>query len=422
MPDNWKTYKLGEILKVKHGYAFKGKYFTTEPNKNLLLTPGNFEKDGGIKFNWVKQKFYIGEYPEDYILSPNSLVIAMTDLTQACDILGAPLLIKDSKFHYLHNQRLGLVQENEKLASKNFLFYYFNSRKYRDRLVATKTGSTVSHTAPERIYDCEVNLPPLPEQKSIASILSALDDKIELNLQMNKTLEEMAMALYKHWFVDFGPFQEGEFVNSELGEIPKGWEVKEISDIAEVNSKSVGKKNKIGIIEYIDISSVGEGSVGQIQTIPFSESPSRARRIISDGDIVWSTVRPNRKSRFLALGFSSQTIVSTGFAVISPRTVSYAFLYPFTCTEEFVDYLVSRATGSSYPAVTGKIFEDAKLVVPTPQVMESYNKFVEPLYLQFSQNNKENQTLTQLRDTLLPKLISGEVRVKEAEKIFSEVL
>jgi len=162
--------------------------------------------------------------------------------------------------------------------------------------------------------------------------------------------------------------------------------------------------------------------VEQVQELTIAKAPSRAKRIIRDGDIVWSTVRPNRKSRFLALGFKDNTIVSTGFAVVTPLKLPYAYLYPYTCTEEFNEYLVSRATGSSYPAVTGKIFEEAKVICPIGEIVCDYEQIVNPYYLQFASNNNENQTLTKLRDTLLPKLISGEVRVKDIEKTVNQLL
>jgi len=105
MPNNWKTYKLGDLLKIKHGFAFKGEFFSDEKNDNVLLTPGNFNSYGGIKFNWDKQKFYKGEFPEDYILNEGDLIIALTDLTQSCSILGSTAIIKDNDYTYLHNQR-----------------------------------------------------------------------------------------------------------------------------------------------------------------------------------------------------------------------------------------------------------------------------------------------------------------------------
>ncbi|MDR5589019.1 restriction endonuclease subunit S [Salegentibacter agarivorans] len=415
-PDNWKVSEFRRIAELRHGYQFRNYDFTSEGIKIFKITQikGNATVD-------ISSCSYIDpdrlKKFEGFRINKGDILMALTGAT-----IGKIARYTENET-ILQNYRVGnFFPLDEDVFSKDYLYHFLRSKNFYNQILAGQTQSAQQNIGKEDINKMSILVPPIKEQKSIASILSALDDKIELNLQMNKTLEEMAMAIYKHWFVDFGPFQDGEFVDSELGEIPKGWEVKNIKEIAEVNSKSISKNSKIDIIEYIDIASVGEGLVENIQPILLSEAPSRARRIISDGDIVWSTVRPNRKSRFLALGFNNRTIVSTGFAVTSPKTVPYSFLYPFTCTENFVDYLVSRATGSSYPAVTGKIFEEAKLVVPTQNILEKYNEIAEPLYLQFSKNNMENQTLTQLRDTLLPKLISGEVRVKDAEKTLSEVL
>ena len=417
MPENWKTYRVGEVANLSTGFAFKSKDYRNTGHLKVIrgknITEGYLRWGEDSRFwNFSMEKL------DKYVVAEGDIVVGM----DGSKIGKNRAIITRQDLPSILAQRVGRINAKPKIAEQKFLWQLINNKIFEEYIDNVKTGTSIPHISLTQIGNFEIKLPPLQEQKTIASILSALDDKIKLNLQMNQTLEEMSMALYKHWFVDFGPFQDGEFVDSELGEIPKGWEVKSIKDIAEVNSKSISKNAKLDIIDYIDIASVGEGWVENIQPILFSEAPSRARRIISDGDIVWSTVRPNRKSRFLTLGFNNRTIVSTGFAVTSPKTVPYSFLYPFTCTENFVDYLVSRATGSSYPAVTGKIFEEAKLVVPIQNILEKYNEIAEPLYLQFSKNNIENQTLTQLRDTLLPKLISGEVRVKDVEKTLSEVL
>ncbi len=214
----------------------------------------------------------------------------------------------------------------------------------------------------------------------------------------------------------------GKFIDSELGPIPEGWEVKRLGEVVSVNSNSIKKNNEPSEINYIDIASVNEGWVADVQHLSYADAPSRAKRIVSDGDIVWSTVRPNRKSRFLAFGMGENTIASTGFAVLTPNRLPYSYIYPYSCTEEFVGYLVSRATGSSYPAVTGKIFEEAKVLLPPDEIVNAYDELCQPFFVQYSLNSIENQTLTALRDTLLPKLISGEVRVKDVESQVAEVL
>lgn len=409
MPENWKTYKLGEILKVKHGYAFKGENFTIEENENLLLTPGNFEMSGGIKFNWGKQKFYNGKFPRDYILNEKDLVIAMTDLTQSCDILGAPLIIKDSKFNYLHNQRLGLIIENREFIFKEYLFHYFNTYQYRSRVIATKSGSTVSHTAPERIYDCDITLPCLPEQRAIASILSALDDKIELNLQMNKTLEEMAMALYKHWFVDFGPFQNGKFIESELGMIPEGWEVKRLEEFVKLTMGQSPKSefyndDQQGLPFHQGVSDYGT-------RFPYDKKYSTSgMREAVDGDILFSVRAPVGRLNIA----KNRILLGRGLASMSMEGNNNFFFYALKRMFSIEDIIGS---GTVFNSVNKIELQNLKFVVPSKSILHKFKEQVKALDEMYLNNSENNQTLTTLRDTLLPKLISGEVRVKDVEQM-----
>lgn len=414
MPQNWKTYKLGEVADVQNGYAFKSKDLVESgvpviKIKNIV--PPNVSLEGAGYFDGE-----IDSKLEKYIIKKGDFLISMTGSTvnvmsSAVGKMGRYRLDDVA----LLNQRAGKIYVTDPdQIDFEYLCQYLARYEVHYNLALNATGSAnQANISPTQIKDIELNLPPLPEQTAIASILSTIDAKIENNLAINKTLEEMAMALYKEWFVDFGPFQDGKFVDSELGMIPEGWEVRSLRDVASINKNSIKKGRAPSQINYVDISSVGEGVVNNIEKLSFKEAPSRARRIINDGDIVWSSVRPNRKSRFLSLGFNNNTIVSTGFSVITPELVPFSYLYSYACTEDFVQYLVSRATGSSYPAVTGKIFEEALILLPTPKILKEYSKIVDSYYIRCSLNRKQNQTLTTLRDALLPKLISGEVRLNE---------
>jgi len=419
MPNNWKTYKLGKLTtKIGSGATPRGgKEAYMESGISFIRSQNvldfSFSTDGLAFIDDAQAK------------ALNNVTIEFRDvlLNITGDSVARVCQVPDKWLPARVNQHVAIIRANKDILCPEFLLYALLTKANKNTLLTlASAGATRNALTKQMIEDFEISIPEVKEQSNIACILSAIDNKIELNLQMNKTLVEMAMAMYKHWFVDFGPFQDGEFVDSELGMIPKGWEVKSLRDVAGVNSNSLKNNDAPIEIDYIDIASVNEGWVEDIQPMLFSEAPSRARRIISDGDIVWSTVRPNRKSRFLALGYSAKTIVSTGFAVVSPRLVPYSYLYPYTCTDGFVDYLVSRATGSSYPAVTGKVFEEAKIVIPEKNILDRFNGIAEPLFIQFSLNTIENQTLTTLRDTLLPKLISGEVRIKEAAELLEETI
>ena len=184
MDSEWKSTSLGEVFEVKHGFAFKGEYFSDKPTKKLLLTPGNFSTSGG--FQNTKPKYYDGPIPQDYILSPGQIVVTMTDLSKESDTLGFAAIIPDDEFTWLHNQRTGLLEFKEDAeVDPIFISYYLRKHEYRSWIIGSATGTTVKHTSPKRISSFKCKLPNIKEQQAISKTLSSLDDKIELNRQTN---------------------------------------------------------------------------------------------------------------------------------------------------------------------------------------------------------------------------------------------
>ena len=192
--EEWKECKLGDFIKIKHGYAFEGKSISFEDNNIVLVTPGNFAIGGG--FQEKKCKFFHSSYPSEYILKENDLIVTMTDLSKDGDTLGYSAKVPYSdKRIYLHNQRIGLVQFINSEVDKDFIYWFMRSPLYQKTVLSTSSGSTVKHTSPDRICEILVKLPPLPTQQKIAAILSSLDDKIELNNKINTNLEQQIEAL-----------------------------------------------------------------------------------------------------------------------------------------------------------------------------------------------------------------------------------
>ncbi len=177
---------LGDYIRIKHGFAFKGDHITTEDNGVVLVTPGNFEIGGGFKER--KCKFFDSDYPEEYVLHAGDLIVTMTDLSKQGDTLGYSALVPKSNRVYLHNQRIGLVEVINEEADKGYLYWFMRTRKYQKQIVATASGSTVKHTSPTRICEIEIELPSLREQQAIASTLFALENKIANNRAINDNL------------------------------------------------------------------------------------------------------------------------------------------------------------------------------------------------------------------------------------------
>jgi type I restriction enzyme, S subunit len=436
MSENWQPVALGDVLEVKHGFAFQSEFFRDEPPGDILVTPGNFAIGGGFKDD--KLKYYIGPVPKDYVLAGGDLIVTMTDLSKEADTLGYSALVPPpSGPRYLHNQRIGkILVRDEVKTDRRFLFYLLRTNEYRNEILASATGTTVKHTAPTRIEQFRFSLPSPDEQRAIARVLGTLDDKIESNQRMNRTLEDLAGALFRSWFVDFDPviakaarrqpahlrpelaaLFPAHFQDSELGEIPKGWRVAKLSAVASVNSRKLPQNYPHAEIEYLDISSVSEGIISGTTRVARSAAPSRAQRLVAHGDTIWSCVRPNRRSFALIQDPPENMVVSTGFATLTPTCESAAFIYTATTTDDFTDYLTAHAEGSAYPAVRPDTFENAPLVIPPPDVLKKFETIVVPWLAQVAHNIRESRTLAALRDTLLPKLLSGELRVKQAEKL-----
>lgn len=261
--------------------------------------------------------------------------------------------------------------------------------------------------------ELEINLPSRSIQDRIAGILSAYDELIENSERRIRILEEMARSLYREWFVHFRypGHEKSKLVPSPLGPIPKGWEVKNLSDVATVNRAQINARNAPEQISYIDISSVSPGQINTITDYAFAEAPGRARRIIQHGDILWSCVRPNRRSHAQVMHPTPETVASTGFAVLTATKVPFTFLYQATTTDEFVAYLTNSATGSAYPAVTATTFENAPILVLSSHLLKQFGDATIPLTEQIHTLQTKNENLRQTRDLLLPRLLSGEAEL-----------
>lgn len=310
-------------------------------------------------------------------------------------------------------QRLVSYRANPAKLDNRFLLYAFQGRDVQAQVKGLGSGATVEHM---RVPDCEkltLSLPPLSEQRRIASILSAYDDLIENSTRRIAILEEMARRIYEEWFVRFRfpGHEQVKMVESELGLIPEGWRVVPLGDVSAINAKSIRPANAPDEILYIDIASVVPGAITQKQPYRFSEAPGRARRVVQNGDVIWSCVRPNRRSYALVLQAEAALVASTGFAVLSAKSVPYSYLYFAVTTDDFVGFLTNHATGAAYPAVTASTFESAPFLMPEKEVADRFHA-VAALMLDLSETLKrKNTNLRATRDLLLPKLISGELDV-----------
>ena len=251
-------------------------------------------------------------------------------------------------------------------------------------------------------------------QRRIAGILSAYDELMENSQRRIRILEAMARAIYRERFVHFHfpGHEKHPCVGSPLGDIPKGWEVKKLADVAEVNRAQINAHNAPKELHYIDISSVSPGQIDSITTYAFADAPGRARRIVQHGDILWSCVRPNRRSHAQVMHPEPNTIASTGFAVLTATKVPFTFLYFATTTDDFVGYLTNNTTGAAYPAVTAATFKKADLLIPPAPLLKQFGDATSPMAEEIHTLQRQIQNLRRTRDLLLPRLLSGQVELE----------
>ena len=336
-----------------------------------------------------------------------------------------------------YNGRFNAYQRTYVITTKNnarlnitYLYYFLNTLS--SYLTAFSSGTATKFLTRTILDPTPVPLPPISQQNAIASVLKSLDDKIELNRQMNETLDTILRAFFKDWFVDFDPTRakmEGRepYLAPELWnlfpealddeEIPKGWRRETLAEVAELNPESWGRRTYPDEVEYVDLANTKWGTIEATERHSRDSAPSRAQRILRAGDTIVGTVRPGNGS-YAFVGNDGLT-GSTGFAVLRPkRAEARELVYCAATSPENIDRLAHLADGGAYPAVRPEAVLETKFVGPSDyRLASSFSKITSPIMGRIEANKRENRTLAATRDLLLPKLMSGEIRLKEAEKV-----
>ena len=406
----WKEVRLGDVCEIKHGFAYKGKYFSDTPTCDILVTPGNFTLSGGFKLD--KPKFYNGPVEKDYILSKGDLIVTMTDLSKNIDTLGYSALVPEVKgltFH--HNQRIGLVENIANNVDKYFLYWIMRTPAYQSFIATHSSGTTVHHTSPKGIGNYVFKLPPLDDQRRIASILSSLDRKIELNNKINADLEEMAQAIFKNWFVDFEPFKDGKFVDSELGMIPEGWKVGRLTEIASyMNGLAMQKfppENIEDSLPVLKIKELGQGFCGTDSDRCSCNIKDECK--IHNGDVIFSW----SGTLLVDVWCGGDCGLNQHLFKVTSNDYPKWFYYYWTKhhLQEFIRIAKDKAVTMGH--IKRGHLEEALVAIPDNDSMGKVHELFEPILSKMISLRLESTRLSLLRDTLLPRLMSGELEVPE---------
>lgn len=285
------------------------------------------------------------------------------------------------------------------ISNDDFVYYLARWNEVRDFAEKNMEGSSGRQRVSKECFsNLILNLPQLAEQSAIAAVLSSLDDKIDLLHRQNATLEAMAEALFRQCFV----VEEKEC-----------WENVQIKDVAGLNEKTKLKNYPYTEIQYLDTGSITDDKIEKLQIFPTIDAPSRAQRLVSHNDILISMVRPNQRHYGIIQYPPDNMIVSTGFLVLTCKNISPYFLFLLLTSSDMTEFLSSIAEGSTsaYPALKPSDIGNIVFKYPPKDNLDKFNEYACSAWKKINSNKTQIRTLEKLRDTLLPKLMSGEVRV-----------
>lgn len=399
----WKAVKLKDVVTIKHGYAYDGKYFSDSGPGPRLVTPGNFARGGGWQEG--KPKFYMAPDPEGYRLEPGNLIVTMTDLSKTGDTLGYPAFVPEGG-PFLHNQRIGLATViNHSLIDKRFLFYLLCSRSYRNHVLATATGSTVRHTSPSRILDFECNIPPLEVQHSIAEVLGSLDDKIDANRRAVATADQLLRARFAE-AVEQGDERKA---SSVLQPILGGTPARSQTDfwggsIPWASAKDVAGAEFGVLLRTAEcITSVG------LESSPAKVVPAGTTIITARGTV-----------GSLARTIEECSFNQTCYALVPIDDLSQIVLY--LSVRDAVEHLRTLTHGTIFATITKQTFDAFDLRLPPTKSWPSLTLELESLDRVIASTLSESSALRTLRDVLLPKLLTGELRIRDSETLVGKAI
>ena len=420
----WKEVRLGNVCEIYGRIGFRG-YTTNDlvdtpkegaislSPKNIINGELNLEQCTYIKWD----KYY--ESPE-IMINPNEIVITKTGSS-----VGRTTFVRRVVHPMTLNPQLVVLKNISENAE--FLSYYIKSALFQSVLKSIVVGSAIPTLSQKNLANIMINVPKeVEDQRRIASILSSLDRKIELNNKINADLEEMAQAIFKNWFVDFEPFKNGKFVDSELGMIPEGWKVSQIADIPHILEN--GKRPKGGAVEK-GIPSVGAEHVKGMCTYDYSKTKyinCEFAAKLKTGKINGYELmiyKDGGKPGYFIPNFS---IFGEGYPFENCYLNEHVFkldfdgnkefnifCYFFFKTEQIMSYFNAQGAKEAIPGINKKDVENIYIFSPDNESVIKFGEFAYPLFKQMLKNAIENRTISLLRDTLLPRLMSGEIEVPQ---------
>ncbi|WP_443741570.1 restriction endonuclease subunit S [Treponema berlinense] len=287
----------------------------------------------------------------------------------------------------------------------DYLWMYFNRNDWDRQTNFLAWGSSTIVFAWNDFLNIKINIPSITEQQKLVDAYNAIENRIQIKKKINEKLEETAQCLFSNYFGEYNKFYENK---DELKELPNGWKYAFVKDFCKDNIESISNNTTLKKILYLDTGSITNNKIEVLQDISMEDSPSRAKRIVKNGDIVFSTVRPNLRHFGIIRNPADNFIASTGFSVLNNNSekISNEFLYMWISSDAVLNYLQSIAENSvsTYPSINSSDLMDIKIIIPSDEILSTFGNFLKKTFIKIDDNNKELQHLTQLKQLLITRL------------------
>ena len=405
----WKEVTLGEITNLvidyrgktplKLGSSWSDSGYRALSAKNIKT--GQIVAEDSIRF--VDEELY-RKWMKDEVKKGDILITSEAPFGQ--------IYYWDSDEKIVLSQRLFDVRLNDEVCHK-YVYYFMTSHRYQKDLEGRATGTTVTGLRQPELLKSTILLPPLSAQRSIASILSSLDRKIELNNKINADLEEMAQAIFKNWFVDFEPFKDGKFVNSELGMIPEGWKVGTLTDVIKLMPGGTPKTSEPlywenGTIPFFSPKDVSGLYCFETEKHITEAGLNKCSSNLYPKDTIFITCRGTVGK--VCLTACNMAMNQSNYAIKAMD--GYSQYYVYYLVKSVVERLIKKSNGAVFSAITSKDF-DEEILIPSKKAVEDFTNVIDGFFRRIVTIGSESSRLSLLRDTLLPRLMSGEIEVPE---------
>ena len=402
----WKTYRVGDIC------SSISETCKVHAKEVVLINTSDVLEGRCLNHEFVPNKDLKGQFKKVFKFG---------------DILYSEIRPANKRFayidfdatNYIASTKLMVIRNNDKVTNR-FLYHYLKSESTIAELqaLAESRSGTFPQITFSELSQLEISIPDIETQVAISSFIDTLESKIELNRQINDNLEQQAQALYKSWFVDFEPFCEEEFIETSIGSIPAGWKVGQLSDICEIVGGGTPSKSHpeyycrrgIAWITPKDLSvSKSKFSSRGSEDITSDGYKNSSAKLMPRGTVLFSSRAP---IGYISIA-TNEICTNQGFKSAVPGIAGTGYLYYFL--QANTDKIESKASGSTFKEASGSLMKALEVIIPADGIFNQFEAELAPILNKQENIASEIQTLTTLRDTILPKLMSGELKINEID-------